>query len=1025
MTSKFGAHFTEGNDDTTLAFAVAEARISATRTLLRVDTQNPDALSTFDDLAAKATAQSGDPLLIALDEDISISTPAAARFVLSILDNWNCESIASFDLFEARLRAAWHPERTASGEFEAKLLDYTLAGLRALVVVAETDTIVPDSLVQAANNFTGLALELEKREDFATAFACALSATNLGTAVAPVHAEASSSFALSIARRIETEDTVAQLATNHAHLVAQIAEKDHSRRLDAFEAFENALWQLPSDHDARQSMAAVIQAWLTQEEYLRPLRPLLFLLFSPEERVGVPLELNDMVVELSPVSAHSLQEWVNRIQSIRDIYIEIENSRLDLTPQATRLGPHAVWSTWRVEHPQLLRAAPHGESILKEKFRDDILLSINHEVTHVYSMFGSIGFALVAMRWALLELELDLWTHIIQVSGQETSEGFIEAPAPLQEAKFPQPAASIVALAQAEQSVEVERKIQVLENTWQPWFEGIAVFGESGADPQMDPEWESPVESVIYNLWDRYQYARVQESGLSIDKVYAQDRTYSEALYGRAIQEVGAPRLNTYLVRNPRNYFPGYLAVRSVVSAWRSRLGKSIRGDEAFRMLLHMTRYSGFEAIPDLGLPLETFREAAVAKHMEWLRSIAAVSQEDLNSFLGRDTMWSGPNSKLRWVDGHLVEETAEIDEEEEQRSRQDIIDLVAQALSSLRGHRADAARVVGADPLCYRLIEHMAESIDLNGHSEPWLITSDNVPDLFHRLTVLPLGQAECPFWLLEQGRYLACLIRTREEDPQHGKPSYDLVLLPLEESKYSSLREQVLRKGTRRMTVTRIADLKQGLENRLPGMNLMVFQYGDWMHMQPRGVLFGSDDVETSLQEAVEDRLSPSPGVALQERLTGKEHPLSRRTAQWLEAEEWSSVDIGEGTSVDFDPWASRVRSVCDEVLSNSPEDVHTISRLLLEFVLGDPTKAARMEEGISTLYYEEPDTALKFISFLDKSARQPLEDSPDLEVMDQTVREILVPLMERTPNGWDMVVPAMGGRKGLLHDEHHSSS
>jgi hypothetical protein len=102
-----------------------------------------------------------------------------------------------------------------------------------------------------------------------------------------------------------------------------------------------------------------------------------------------------------------------------------------------------------------------------------------------------------------------------------------------------------MALAEAEQAIEVERKIQILEDSWAPWFEGIAAFGELAADPTMDPAAVSPVVSVIYNLWDRERYIwqMVEESHLSPAEVLKQERSAAEALYSEAIQHKGRNRL--------------------------------------------------------------------------------------------------------------------------------------------------------------------------------------------------------------------------------------------------------------------------------------------------------------------------------------------------------------------------------------------------------------------------------------------------------------------------------------------------
>ncbi len=175
----------------------------------------------------------------------------------------------------------------------------------------------------------------------------------------------------------------------------------------------------------------------------------------------------------------------------------------------------------------------------------------------------------------------------------------------------------------------------------------------------------------------------------------------------------------------------------------------------------------------------------------------------------------------------------------------------------------------------------------------------------------------------------------------------------------------------------------------------------------------LFGSNNVEPGLHESIEDRFSPPPLLAFQEELTGGKHPAARRTAQWLSANKWSDVEIGSGVMVNLDRWIERVKRITDQILSNDAAEVHAVSRLLLEFVIGDLDNAASIEErGLLSLYEEDPDTAWDLIKFFEESGRRPVKDNPDLELLDEAVRVILVTLMERTPRGWDAVGPAMNG-------------
>src|SRR5581483_7526038 len=183
-----------------------------------------------------------------------------------------------------------------------------------------------------------------------------------------------------------------------------------------------------------------------------------------------------------------------------------------------------------------------------------------------------------------------------------------------------------------------------------------------------------------------------------------------DALYAEAIASRSAHRLRTYLVRNPRKYLAGYLAVRSLVAAWRSTLGEPLSGNQAFRILLHMTRFSDFEAIPDLGLPLKEFQQAAITKHLEWVQTMTAASAEDLRKILGPYESGSKDKLAFRWVKGKLEE--AAHDAATDERGRHKLEALLEQCLSSLVGTRAPLDRVKGASQTCYAVLAAAAKSL-------------------------------------------------------------------------------------------------------------------------------------------------------------------------------------------------------------------------------------------------------------------------------------------------------------------------
>ncbi len=416
------------------------------------------------------------------------------------------------------------------------------------------------------------------------------------------------------------------------------------------------------------------------------------------------------------------------------------------------------------------------------------------------------------------------------------------------------------------------------------------------------------------------------------------------------------------------------------------------------------TRFGGFEAIPDLGLPLKDFQEAVIAKQLEWIRAIATASAEDINEIIQLDEK-KMKKRPLRWVMGRVEEAT--LDEEADERTHQTVEKLAVQCLSSLAGERADLDRVEGANAVMRAVLEAAAESLEQRG-TGPRVFSGEQVTRFSLRLSILPLGQIACPFWLLQKDQMLACLIRSRERDREQGKPSYDLVISPLTEEDYKALEAKVAQRGARQMIVTRVVDLIAGPEGRLGGANLIVFQYEDWMLIQPRGILFGMNEVSESLRKAIKDRLAPGPFFAYQEKLTGEDHPCARRTAQWVETKSWH-VSTGEKWTVDISPWAERVRKVADQIISNSFSDVEVISQRLLEFVVGDQGLASKIfERGFEPLFDQDHLIVKEMIELLDASARMPVENRAELETLRESIASLMGPLIELTDRGWDVVRP-----------------
>jgi hypothetical protein len=83
-----------------------------------------------------------------------------------------------------------------------------------------------------------------------------------------------------------------------------------------------------------------------------------------------------------------------------------EGERLALEPVPLVESALADWLDWTIHHPAYRRAVPHNRSFLREKEFAVNLLTLLHELTHVFSFLGPVGYALLALQLAAIRSEL-------------------------------------------------------------------------------------------------------------------------------------------------------------------------------------------------------------------------------------------------------------------------------------------------------------------------------------------------------------------------------------------------------------------------------------------------------------------------------------------------------------------------------------------------------------------------------------------------------------------------------------------
>lgn len=832
---------------------------------------------------------------------------------------------------------------------------------------------------RVSQSLESLARTLTVMDQRAEACACAISASNWISDDQRAELLRSLPLAIELARTTAQHGVLVGLQLRYAAALARTAAEDPSLRLDAFDAVESAVKTLPADPHVRNASLALLRDLVTMD-FLEELRIPLALNLAragDDAAAGDPRYAGGSIVvdvgreDLATLLTHLL--WAR----------EVEDARHSLDPRPETTSAEASWATWSFRHRAYERAVPRGSSILREREMDQLLLVLAHETIHVVSMASGIGVALSALRAAVVDLELTLWTFVGASESLSREELLVDGLAPLKDG-------NVLALAQAEQELELVRKTQTLEALWAPWLEGIAVFGELADDPRDDPDQWSPIVQMTMNLVDADVNGDSARQGRSIEQVVRSEQEAAELRYSQAIHAIGHHRLRAYCDRYRTKYLPGYLAARRIVSAWRRSLTAPLTGTGAFRLLLHATRFGTHECIPHLGLPLEEFVAEARSRFTNWLEELQAISAGDLELALSSSAFG-------RWVAGRYEPADSSPDDEWLDEA---LLARFREAKSSLSGALADASRVPAADETTAGVMAAAAHGIS-HQSLEPSFLVSGFLERAKVYPAVLPIGQVSCPFWLNRPTRSLICLVRTTETDYQHGGSSYDLMTLTLEPDSFQELVDAVTTVRDARIQVTRVAFVAVGGEYQ--GRNFLAFTYGSWIHVMPVGLMFGADDVPAPLHEAIQWRLTRDDLDRVVDLLTADEgRAIADRTWRWTGIPR----DWGYGGEIyPIVPWVARVHALADE--SRTPfgaDENGTASRTTLESVSYDESIVERLlANGLALDQGCDVDLS-DVVAALDETARHPA----GVDWLEAASEECVGFLFSRGVRGWDVTPP-----------------
>jgi len=207
------------------------------------------------------------------------------------------------------------------------------------------------------------------------------------------------------------DEAVAFALATRALILSELVAAEPSRTLEAFDAAQTA-FQNCAAAQQREALGSIFAKALAVNPDLAVFRRWWMALFgsrdgvAPEQIVDLE-EARESLPILWDVEPGDLR---GRLLVLPSLYIDVENARLRLEPRQPLEFLESSWTTWSVNNPVYHRAIPHGTSLLRERYLHQLLLVLNHELVHIYSMASGVGAAVIALRAAVLKTEINLWT---------------------------------------------------------------------------------------------------------------------------------------------------------------------------------------------------------------------------------------------------------------------------------------------------------------------------------------------------------------------------------------------------------------------------------------------------------------------------------------------------------------------------------------------------------------------------------------------------------------------------------------
>jgi len=398
---------------------------------------------------------------------------------------------------------------------------------------------------------------------------------------------------------------VAVSSTILAEAYVLCAKKDLTFRKEALLAVEQACERLDwAPHPVPYILAQRLQTTLRDQDYLKTAGRRLMDFLGPEsvDELKKITNLRRIVPVIDEAAAEEsdIAEWIFDAKALAALDAALDD---DLYEQIQRKTEYQysfnISSDWQINHASYLNAIPHNKSFFREENYKNNLTALIHEVTHLLSLRGGVGMALVTLRSALVLSEARLLGHQFKGEGRLDVD---ENDLTIAELKKNQ----LELISNVANQLALANKIQALYRTWMPILEGIAMFSELDADPIGDKAETATVHQILFGLID---YFKSDISSENIEESLLEFLLDYEQKTSQAIQDCRGESLRVGLEHSSEAYWAGYLTIRSIVRRWRDTIeGQAIpTAAEALKLLMLALTHGTQKFIPPLDMASESF----------------------------------------------------------------------------------------------------------------------------------------------------------------------------------------------------------------------------------------------------------------------------------------------------------------------------------------------------------------------------------------------------------------------------------